>query len=90
MVNPKFDRYYAETGTFTAHTNVAVKAEPTVKATQYDRITKGKKVNYHHVAFSSGYVWVEFKHANGKNMFACVGKADAANKRNALKYGAFE
>lgn len=86
----KPDRQYAEKGVFTATTTVAIKYTPKVSATQVAKLTPGESVHYRRVAFSDGYVWVQYMRSIGKLAWACAGKASADNRKNAEKYGTFK
>lgn len=86
----KADRQFNEKGVYTAKTTVAIKYEPKVKASQVAKLTKGEKVHYSRVAFSDGYVWVQYLRSNGRKAWACAGKASADNSKNAEAYGTFK
>ncbi|MHC5319545.1 GH25 family lysozyme [Listeria kieliensis] len=87
----KPDRQYAEKGVFTARTTVAVKYKPLPTGEkQVAELTPGEKVHYNRVAFSKGYVWVQYRRSNGRDAWACAGKASADNSKNADKYGTFK
>ncbi|WP_167629623.1 SH3 domain-containing protein [Listeria valentina] len=88
--NKKPDRQYAEKGVFTATTTVAIKYTPKVSATQIAELTHGESVHYRRVAFSDGYVWVQYMRSIGRLAWACAGQASADNSKNADKYGTFK
>lgn len=76
---------------FTATTTVAIKYKPLPTGEkQVAELTPGEKVHYFRVAFSKGYVWVQYRRSNGRNAWACAGKASADNSKNAEKYGTFK
>ncbi|MGJ8729290.1 N-acetylmuramoyl-L-alanine amidase [Listeria aquatica] len=86
----KPNRQYAEKGIYTANTTVAIKYSPFVRANQVARLTPGESVHYRRVAFSDGYVWVQYMRSIGRLAWACAGQASADNSKNADKYGTFK
>lgn len=56
---------YEETGVFYPNTTIIVRNAPSTNATIVARYYNGEYVKYHTVHLKNGYVWLQYKRANG-------------------------
>lgn len=60
---------YKENGTFYPNTTIIVQDAPITSANIVARYYKGEHVKYHTVHLKNGYVWLQYKRANGQQAY---------------------
>ena len=60
---------YKETGTFYPNDTIIVRNAPSTSATIVARYYKGEHVKYHTVHLKNGYVWLQYRRANGQQAY---------------------
>lgn len=60
---------YKESGTFYPNDTIIVRNAPSTSATIVARYYKGEHVKYHTVHLKNGYVWLQYKRANGQQAY---------------------
>ena len=60
---------YKETGTFYPNDTIIVRNAPSTNATIVAKYYKGEHVKYHTIHLKNGYVWLQYKRANGQQAY---------------------
>ena len=66
---PEVGKSYKETGTFYPNTTIIVQDAPITSANIVARYYNGEHVKYHTVHLKNGYVWLQYKRANGQQAY---------------------